>query len=210
MCIATVVSLITISPWTVRNLLVMGEPILTTTNGGYNFYIGNGPGATGAYRGIKEVEFSDFSELDWEREGYKLAINHIVSHPVEWLIVLPKKFFHLWASDWAGVAYTTLPRGYPANTVTLPMMIAQVYWTIIAFTAAVAVFTRPLRAYWMKFPANLLWLTPVYWTFFHMMFHGVGRFHMPLIPLIAIIGVHLLTGDRDWKAWLPSLMKWKR
>ena len=32
----------------------MGDPILIATNGGFNFYVGNGPGANGAYRGIDE------------------------------------------------------------------------------------------------------------------------------------------------------------
>ena len=183
---------------------MMGDPILIATNGGFNFYVGNGPGANGAYRGIDEPRTADFTELDWEREGYRLGLQHIVDNPAEWLSVLPRKFFHLWASDWAGVAYSTLPRGYPANLITFPMMVAQIYWVSIALIAAVAVFSKPPRNYWLKFPAVLFPLTLIYWTIFHMMFFGTGRFHMQVIPLIAIVAIHVLAHDRDWKSWLPS------
>ena len=57
---AMVVSLATILPWTVRNFLVMEEPVLTTTNGGYNFFVGNGPGATGENRRITERFYNYF------------------------------------------------------------------------------------------------------------------------------------------------------
>ena len=136
-----------------------------------------------------------------------MGLEHMMNHPAEWLSILPKKFFHLWATDWSGVANSTLPREYPPNTVNIPMMIAQAYWVALALLAALAVFTRPLSGYWLRFPTILLPMTLAYWTAFHMMFLGEGRFHMPVIPVVAIIAVHLLANDRDWKSWLPS--RWR-
>ena len=202
-CLTMAVSLATILPWTVRNYLVMGEPILIPTNGGYNFYEGNGPGATGEQRSVWEV-FPNFTELDWHQEGYRLALEYMMNHPAEWLSVLPKKFFHLWASDWSGVAYSTMSRGYPRDLVTPLMMVAQLYWFAILLIATISTFTKPIVSYWLRFPAVLIPLTLAYWTAFHLMFHGEGRYHMQAIPLIVIVGVHLLAHDRDWKAWLPS------
>ncbi len=40
---------IPIAPIAARNLIAGGEPVLLTTNAGLNFYIGNGPEATGGY-----------------------------------------------------------------------------------------------------------------------------------------------------------------
>ena len=37
--------IVTISPWTVRNFLAMDSLVLTATNGGKTFYLGNGPGS---------------------------------------------------------------------------------------------------------------------------------------------------------------------
>ena len=202
-CVATIAMLLTILPWTVRNHVFMGEPVLTSTNGSLIFYIGKGPGTTGIHRSIPDGTFSDSSEITMYREAYRLALEYMVEHPVEWFKVLPRKFFHLWASDWSGVAYTTLSRGYPADLVTLPMLVAQAFWVVVALVAMAASFTRPVRGYWLSFPAALMPLTLLYWTAFHMVFQGEGRYHMQVIPVIVIVAVHLLARDRDWRAWLP-------
>ncbi|MEW6756041.1 MAG: hypothetical protein AB1505_34440, partial [Candidatus Latescibacterota bacterium] len=39
--------LLTVLPWTLRNWRVHGQPVLVSTNGGFNFWIGNNPLATG-------------------------------------------------------------------------------------------------------------------------------------------------------------------
>ena len=71
--------------------------------------------------------------------------------------------------------------------------------------AAAAVLTRPLRGYWLRFPALLLLLTLVYWTAFHLMWHAEGRYHMQVVPVVAIAAAHLLAPGADWRAW-----RWKR
>jgi 4-amino-4-deoxy-L-arabinose transferase-like glycosyltransferase len=43
-------------PWTMRNSIVFDTPVLVSTNGGVNFWIGNGPGATGAYRELPDAD----------------------------------------------------------------------------------------------------------------------------------------------------------
>jgi len=76
----------------------------------------------------------------------------------------------------------------------------QMYWMVIAIVAAVAVMTRPLR-YWFSFPVIIFTALIVYWTAFHMVFFGMGRFHAQVVPIIVILAVHLLAKDRNWLAW---------
>ena len=205
--IALLVSLLTISPWTARNFFVMGEPVLTATNGGYNFYKGNGPGADGEGGRLPEDRFSDFSELDWHNEGYRMGLVHILNHPREWVALLPIKFFHLWASDRYNIDPSIIPESY-RGIVPVLWVIAQVYWTVIVIGATLAVVSRPIWGYWLKFPAILFPLTLLYWTAFHMMFHGEGRYHIQVIPVVVITGVHVLARDRDWRAWVPE--RWRK
>ena len=200
-------SLLTISPWTARNYLVMDEFVLTATNGGSNFYKGNGPGADGEGSSLPGNRLSEFTELDWHREGYRLGLEHIANHPDQWLAILPKKFFHLWASDRYNIDPSIIPESYRGIVPAL-WVIAQVYWMVIVIAATLAAVSRPIRDYWMKFPAILFPLTLLYWTAFHMMFHGEGRFHIQMIPVVIIIAVHLLVRERDWRAWLPE--KWRK
>ena len=192
-CVTLLVSLVTISPWTVRNLVVMGQPVLTATNGGITFYKGNGPGAFGGHRSVDPSVFSDTSELTVYREGIRMGIEHIVDHPVQWLGILPRKFFHLWASDRYNMAPFIIPEHY-LKFLPVLWVIAQLYWTIIVLAAGAAALTRSVREYWLRFPAILLPLTLVYWTAFHMMFHGEGRFHVQVIPVVVVMGAHLLSG----------------
>ena len=194
-CVTMVVLLATISPWTIRNLAVMGEPVLTATNGGITFYKGNGPGAFGGHRDVDRSVFSDTSELTLYREGIRLGIENIVGDPVGWIAIMPRKFFHLWASDRYNMAPFIIPERFRPLLPTL-WVIAQLYWMAIVLSAAAALLTRLSGGYWLRFPTILFPLTLVYWTAFHMMFHGEGRFHAQVIPLVVIMGVHLLPKDR--------------
>ncbi len=205
--VTLMVSLLMVSPWTVRNYFAMGEPVLIATNGGSNFYKANGPGADGEGSPLPGDRFSDFSEIDWHREGYRLGLEHIANHPDQWIALLPIKFFHLWASDRYNIHPSIIPEGY---RVIVPVLwvIAQAYWTVIVIGATLAAVSRPILGYWLKFPAVLFPLTLLYWTAFHMMFHGEGRYHIQVIPVVAIIAAHLLERGRDWTAWLPE--RWRK
>ena len=202
-CITMAVSLATILPWTARNFLVMGEPILTSTNGGNVFFMGNGPRATGTHRRTHLNTFSDSSEITIYREGYRLGLEHIANHPIEWLALLPKKFRHLWATDMYALSTKTVPAQY-AGIVPVLWAVGQGYWMAIALAAAAAALTKPIWGYWLKFPAVLFPLMLVYWTAFYMMLHGEGRYHAQMIPVVTIVSLHLLAYDRDWRAWLPQ------
>ena len=205
--ITLLVSLLTISPWTARNYFAMSDFVLTATNGGITFYMANGPGATGEYYALPKGTFSDSSEMTVYREGIEMGLRHVVSHPDQWIALLPIKFFHLWASCRYNIAPSIIPEAY-GRIVPVLWVIAQAYWTVIVIGATLAAVSRPIWGYWLKFPAVLFPLTLLYWTAFHMMFHGEGRFHIQVIPVVAIIAAHLLDSGRDWRAWLPA--RWRK
>lgn len=204
--IALLASLLTISPWTVRNYLAMDEFILTSTNAGKIFYMANGPGATGEYRDLPEGVFSDLSEIDAYRDGIRLGFQNIVNDPVGQIRILPNKFFHLWASDRYNMGPGILPESY-RGFIPILWVVAQGYWTLIVIGAALAAVTRPIRGYWLTSPAAILPLTLFYWTAFHMIFNGEGRYHAQMIPVVIIIAAHLPAPGRDWRAWLPD--RWR-
>ena len=41
--VAYAACLAVITPWTMRNWAVLGQPVLISTNGGFNLYMGNNP-----------------------------------------------------------------------------------------------------------------------------------------------------------------------
>ena len=204
--VAGLVMLLVLLPWTVRNYIVMDAFVLTSTHGGINLLVGNGPDAIGQHETVDESMFSDTSEMTVYRESIRITLDHVMSHPVDWFELLPRKFFYLWASDADWVTF--------ARAINLPIYqdrfqhwilglkwFTQLYWAVIALVAAGAVLTRPLR-YWLSFPAIIFAVLVVYWTAFHMAFFGMGRFHAQVIPVIVVIAVHLLSKDRDWLTWV--------
>ena len=83
-----------------------------------------------------------------------------------------------------------LPEHYQSHLGWLRVL-GQSYYTIIVVVALVGLCTNnPLR-YWRQPSTLLLILTLAYWTLFHMVFHGQGRFHMPMVPVILVLGIHL-------------------
>ena len=203
--VSGMVTLVVLLPWTVRNYVVMDAFVLTSTHAGYNLLAGNGPGADGQLEALDLSIFSDTSEMTVYRESIRLTIDHVTDHPLSWFKLLPSKFFYLWASDADWVTFArafNLPVFQEEFQQWLPALkwFTQLYWMAIVLMALAAVLTRPLR-YWFSFPVVIFTALIIYWTAFHMMFFGMGRFHAQVIPVIAILAVHIMLNDRNWLAW---------
>lgn len=103
-------------PVTLRNYVVGGEFVLTTSQLGPNFYIGNNRDATGFYEPLVEghsdwkFERSDAKELAEAALGQELtpnqisdywldkAVNDIRDNPLGWLRLMGKKWLMVWNS----------------------------------------------------------------------------------------------------------------
>ncbi len=100
-----------ISPATLRNLAVAGEPVLVSDAGGLNFYLGNGPGANGTFRIPKELpgatnalaQFSAFkrhaeqatartlSSRELDSYWYGKTLTYMAEQPGTYLALLGRK-----------------------------------------------------------------------------------------------------------------------
>ncbi|MDI3538544.1 MAG: hypothetical protein PWP12_495 [Bacillota bacterium] len=109
--------LLTLSPWTVRNLLVTGEPVLVDVNGGVNFYIGHNERATGTWMDLGQktnpvILLGGSPEAG--RLGYRLGLEFILANPRKELSLAWTKFKWFWTkpSDWYITRYAR-DRGLP-------------------------------------------------------------------------------------------------
>ena len=102
-------SAILLVPVAIRNKVIGGHYLLTTSNFGRNFYIGNGENATGFYRPMRQgrgharFELDDDTQLAEKAAGRKLGpaevsaywtrqtIKYIRSNPARWLSLMLKK-----------------------------------------------------------------------------------------------------------------------
>ena len=71
-------TILTVAPWVIRNWIVFGLPILTTTHGGYTLLLGNNPVF---YREVISQPFGttwpDASQKAWEAELESQLIRHV-------------------------------------------------------------------------------------------------------------------------------------
>jgi 4-amino-4-deoxy-L-arabinose transferase-like glycosyltransferase len=73
---------LTIAPWTLRNVLVTGHPVLVCAGGGLNFYFGHNDGPLG-YRPLQGTPLAgqrDAAGID--RAGWRAGLQYIAAHPL--------------------------------------------------------------------------------------------------------------------------------
>ena len=75
-----------VAPATLRNLAVSGEPVLISSHGGLNFFIGNNPEADGIYRAVPgitptiEGQAKDARRVAESEAGRPLTVRQVSSH----------------------------------------------------------------------------------------------------------------------------------
>ena len=91
-----------VSPWVVRNIRALGSPVLNT-NGGFNFYLGNNPAATGWYISISETPWGETwkscAAPERSRRRTPLgreAFQWIREHPLDFAALTMKRAAYFW------------------------------------------------------------------------------------------------------------------
>jgi hypothetical protein len=104
---------LTLAPWIVRNAMVFGRPILTTTHGGYTLLLGNNPlyydhlrthswhnawQAEPLQDQLRAAELADGAndELARDRVAYRLAGQAIARNPGMFVVACVTRFTRLW------------------------------------------------------------------------------------------------------------------
>lgn len=182
--------------WTARNQAVLGEPVLFSTNGGFNLWFGNNPSATGGpYHPPPSGDpranphlLPD--ELQQNRSAYRWATDYIREHPLRFLEMVPRRLFYLFHTDTFGVylAFLRAPLRRPSilepwrNGSTLPEQIAFRPYALVLLFAAAGIFLIP----WRSPPVRLLVGIVVLSTLGTVLTVGVDRHHVQFMPMVCL------------------------
>ena len=92
--VVVLLMLATLAPWMYRNYEIFHSLIPISTNGGYNFLMGNHINATGGVNFTFPYDMQNPDEVAEGHKAYKNALENIKSNPVKAIIRLPKKVIY--------------------------------------------------------------------------------------------------------------------
>lgn len=186
-----------ILPATAHNIVAGSDLVLTTFQGGSQFWIGNHHGATGTYtplrpgRGLPDQERFDAISLAEQASGRALfpsevskywldrGMSFVVQEPINWMVLMGHKMRLVLSNDEiADVVHLKVFEDYEPQ-----LRAAFLPFGLIAAMAAAGIWLR--RKSWR-------WDLPVWATvgaslFSVVLFFVFGRYRTPIAPLLAVL-----------------------
>ncbi|PIF10883.1 ArnT family glycosyltransferase [Janthinobacterium sp. 13] len=181
--LALSVALVISGPWLLRNMQVIGAPVLNT-NGGFNLYLGNNPAATGMFISISETPrgstwdaLRKTGEVQASETLKQEAISWVKAHPAAFLALAAKKAAYFWTPPLhAG-------KGNQSPAEKLVRLLWAIQFLLLIAGAIGTVLMPRLR----NRQVALLWLALACYTGVHMLFYVIFRYREPMMPVLAVM-----------------------
>jgi len=191
-----------------RNYAVGGEPVLSSSHAGFNFYIGNHEGADGTYQfvpGVREdpqYEGEDARALASRRVGsdltlarassywFKQAAEFIRRDPLAWLRLEAVKLGRFLNAE--GVQDTWSPDFLAEHAPALRLALVT-YGMLVppALVGLVVLFRRGIRVHLVSLLVLATALSVV-------IFYVFDRYRLPVVPLFALLGAGVVVRFAAW------------
>ena len=184
-------ALLILSPWLIRNFNEFGR-ISLTSNTGVNFWIGSHSGASGSYSFPNDSPLltvkDEFGQSDM---GIRLGVEFITGHPLEYGMILGKKWAHFFSVDyWLLLTMHYRPdfRSAPnAGVVFSRFPLTDVLALHLPFAAVLLLATFGLCCRAGEGKGIFFLFAPcAYWILVHLAFFGSARYRFPVGPLFII------------------------
>jgi len=175
-------------PWIVRNYYAVGAPSIST-NTGINLFIGNQPGSGMGYnRDIaNRFDLDTMPETYVDSVAWHEAWDYIFKNPGTFVKRGFLKVGFLYAVDFDALQYGLIVAAEEskANYAVYMGLLSEMYYLIVLLSAVLGiVFYCTYRQ--IRSPGgHLLLMTILYWTAVHFLFHGKGRYHFPIVFILA-------------------------
>jgi 4-amino-4-deoxy-L-arabinose transferase-like glycosyltransferase len=192
---------VTLAPWTVRNYLRLGYPIVLGTNGVNALWVGQSaiataegvlPPSPAAEPPSGIVVRNPAFEVDTARIRMREALESMLRHPNRLLAMMPAKVYQMYRDDRGAYPWveTGLRMRIPAERRRWLDAVVDGYYLVVLALALVG--TRHFLT--AERGAVLLPITVAWFTLMHAaLFFGSPRFHHPLLPVLALMAAAELT-----------------
>jgi 4-amino-4-deoxy-L-arabinose transferase-like glycosyltransferase len=187
-----------IAPWLIRNKIVIGT-FTIATQGGFTFWSGSNPDATGTwYFKIEESNplFNITDEVERDRAFYKEGIDYAMHNPHKFVITGFKKIGYLFSSERLILLYFNRNDSTGKTSTEVYKSINPVFLALVN----IPYFAIMLMGIWgllaFKKKKFFLYGFIITWMITFFMFVALARYHYVLIPFFVLGTVKLLMDGR--------------
>lgn len=180
--LAGAVAVAIVAPWLLRNLRVLGAPVLNT-NGGFNLYLGNNPAADGFFLSIADTPRGPTWHALRER-GEVAASATLQAEAIAWMTQHPGDTVRLALRK--AVLFWTPPihdgLGQPSTAERMMRRVWLVQFLLLVSGAWAG-------AWWWRRDRSvqLLGAAVLSYTAIHMVFYVIFRYREPIMPLLCVL-----------------------
>lgn len=177
-----------IVPWALRNEVAMGRPYFINDNLGYNLRISHAPYSTGTsvppqdlWDDQSGISFKE-REIFFDDEGRRRALTYAREHPRRELELAMYRIGYLLRSDARDAISNSLQVTPIVGRSRAYFLIGDVFYYSIISLAALSLLTMTRSRVWFA-----LWSSILVWLALHLVFAGEPRYHVPLMPVAAVL-----------------------
>ena len=176
-----------IAPWAYRNYQQFGHPVLISTNGGVNLWMGNHPGSNG---GANKEPVTPYDN-EAERDAYlkREAISFILHNPISYLELAVKRAILTYKAETIGVHWNAaLQKNLNNTTLSILKGLSTLYWWAVIMLACYGLYHLVPDKKVGLF--HVLMIVPAYLFIFPILTVGQDRYHLPINPFLAIYAAY--------------------
>jgi len=187
--------IVTVSPWTVRNYLLLGSPVAVSYNGGDVFYRANNANAIPGYNAPDPNSPTyHLAPLEKRAKSYELGIQWIKEHPMDFLnLAYGKGLLYLGNDDTTLWQFFEKDENSRRSIVYYALhLISNFYWIMILIFLLYGIYLS--KAELDSFD-HFVALAFIMMGLVEFVFEAGARHHIPLYPLMAIACAKTLLSD---------------
>ena len=189
--------LIVTVPWSVRNTLLHGEFHFVESALGYDLYMGYHPGGSGTFNSAFSTELiTTLDDGEMCRRGMEGFWSFLRADPGRVPSLMLHKFAYFWGLDRRAFLYfytNNFLGHWPPVLLAGAMLVLCGPFMFVAPSGVVGLALARGRR-----ELNLIRALLVYYVGIHMLILAEPRFHVPLIPLLALLAAYTVV-DRPWR-----------
>lgn len=177
------VFLLIMLPWGIRNFNIFHSFIPVSTNGGYNFLMGNHIYSSGGVNFNFEYNLLNTDESDESRKAYDKAFNDILNNPLKSLIRIPKKILCTYYRGDSSVTwgFKQVEENINAIIISFVFYTTNLSFFLIILLNVYTIFSHRKRINARKYSELLA--PSIYMLLIIIVFFGSERFHIPQLPI---------------------------